>query len=401
MVMKTLYLQRNEDRRLNAGHLWVYSNEIDTQRSPLKSFLTGDLVTVKSFNGKPLGTAYINPHSLICARLFSHKINAKLSVELFQNRIRHALALRDRLYSKPYYRLIFGESDFLPGIIIDRYNDILVIQINTAAMELCKDMLLTALENIQLANTIVFKNTSSARKQEGLESIVEVVKGNAPDVLQIIENGISFSSPLLDGQKTGWFYDHGNNRRLLNRYTKDKSFLDVFSYVGAWGIQAAVAGAASVHCVDSSKKALDFVAKNAQHNQVEHKLSITQGDAFEVLKDFKTNKRTFDCINLDPPAFIKRKKDLKQGLQAYKQINTLAMALLVSDGILISSSCSFHLSHDALRNILLQCAIKLGRHIQILEQGQQGPDHPIHPAIIETAYLKTFICRISDPEMVY
>jgi len=265
-------------------------------------------------------------------------------------------------------------------------------------MDLHQELLLNALEAVLSPTTIVLKNTSSARKQEGLENFVKVVKGDAPDALRIIENGIEFDGPLLDGQKTGWFYDHGRNRHRLSAYVKNKTFLDVFSYVGAWGIHAAVAGASAVQCVDSSQKALDYIAQNATLNQVDNKLTTIKGDAFEVLKQLKVEKQTFDCINLDPPAFIKRKKDLKQGSVAYKQINSLAMELLGADGILISSSCSFHLSHDALRNILLQCANKAGRHIQILEQGHQGPDHPIHPAIEETAYLKTFICRISDPD---
>jgi 23S rRNA (cytosine1962-C5)-methyltransferase len=401
MSDKSLFLLRNEDRRLCAGHLWIYSNEVDTKRSPLKSFQAGELVRVKSHSGKALGTAYINPHSLICARIISHKSNIVLSTEFFESRIRQALALRERLYQKPYYRLIFGESDLLPGIIVDRFNDILVIQINTAAMDIHQALLLTALDNILSPTTIVLKNTSSARKQEGLENSVDVVKGDAPDNLHIIENGIEFKSPLLDGQKTGWYYDHGLNRSRLSQYVPNKSFLDVFSYVGAWGIQAALAGASTVQCVDSSQKALDYVAINAQLNQLADKVSTTQGDAFEALKKFKSEKRVWDCINLDPPAFVKRKKDLKQGLTAYRQINSLAMELLPNDGILISSSCSFHLSHEALRNILLQSARKLGRYIQILEQGHQGPDHPIHPAIVETAYLKTYICRISDAEVVY
>ncbi|MFV2056255.1 MAG: class I SAM-dependent rRNA methyltransferase, partial [Thiohalomonadales bacterium] len=343
----------------------------------------------------------INPHSLICARIISPRRNTALSVDFFESRIRTALALRERLFALPYYRLIFSESDHLPGIIVDRFADTLVIQLNTAAMDKRRDSLVTALERVCHPETIVLKNTSAIRTQEGLENSVDILKGDNCESLQIIENDVVFFSPLLEGQKTGWFYDHRLNRTRLTQYCQDKSVLDLFCYVGAWGILAAVAGARSVQCVDSSKRALQYVERNASENAVADKVSTLQGDAFEVLKELQVKGQLFDCINIDPPAFIKRKKDLKKGMAAYKQINTLAMQQLENDGILISSSCSFHLGHAELRNILLQCAIKLGRGIQILEQGHQAPDHPIHPAITETAYLKTFICRITHPEVLY
>lgn len=417
---KKLFLKKNEERRLKAGHLWVYSNEIDTKRTPLNSFTSGELVNVFSHNENCLGSAYINPHSLISARIICPKRDTFIDEKFLTTRIDQALALRERLYTQPYYRLIYGESDQLPGVIVDRFNDVLVIQINTAGMDCHKDLIVNALKNRLQISTIVVKNDSPSRAQEGLELYVETVQGIAPEHLTLTENGLNFLSPFVpastaeqasnqdvsepdptssnkqefSGQKTGWFYDHRMSRSRLGDYVKGKKVLDVFSYVGAWGIQAAMSGAEAVTFIDSSKLALHYVDKNAEINQLKDKIDTLQGDAFQVLKQLVEDGMKFDVIVLDPPALIKRKKDLEKGTEAYRQLNRLAMELLSADGILVSCSCSYHLTEHALQDILLKCSRKLGKHLQILERGQQAPDHPIHPAIPETAYIKTFFTRV-------
>jgi 23S rRNA (cytosine1962-C5)-methyltransferase len=209
-----------------------------------------------------------------------------------------------------------------------------------------------------------------------------------------MENNARFEVPAIGGQKTGWFYDHRMNRLAMQKWIKDKKVLDVFSYMGGWGIQAAVGGARLVNCIDASDTACEMVKNNAQLNHVAEKIQVNNVDAFEALTDLKQRNEKYDVVILDPPAFIKRKKDLKQGTIAYQRLNKLAMNILSESGILISASCSFHLSRDQHLKILRTCAQQSGHQIQIVEEGSLGPDHPVHPAIIETAYLSCFTARL-------
>ncbi len=390
-----LRLRKNEERRLRAGHLWVFSNEVDTKTTPLDQFSPGDQVQVTDYTGKFLGHAYINQHSLICARLVSRDKKYTLDQSLLTHRFKVALSLRERLFPEPYYRLVFGESDTLPGLVVDRFGDVLSVQITTAGMEAHKDAIIAALDKVLKPNTIILRNDSSVRELEGLPSYVEIALGEAPEFIDIIENGCRFQAPALSGQKTGWFYDHRLNRERATHYVKGLRVLDVFSYLGAWGIPAAVNGASEVFCIDASATALDQVEANAALNNVADKVTTIQGDAFAALKALREDKQRFDVILLDPPAFIKRRKDVKAGLEAYRRINQLAMQLLSRDGLLVSASCSYHLERARLQAILLKNSRHLDRNLVLLEQGHQGPDHPVHPAIPETDYLKAFFCRVT------
>ena len=268
MAHPEIYLKKNEDKRLRQGHLWVFSNEIDVTRSPLDQFAAGDLVQVKASDDKVMGTAYINPQSLICARLLSRKANLKCGSNFFKERIATALALREKLYDKPYYRLVYGESDGLPGLVIDRFGSVFSVQITTVGIELRKDSLITALDELFSPTAIVLKNDSSQRQLEGLEMESNIVHGELPQSLLIEENGAKFKVDILGGQKTGWFYDHRNSRALLASLAKNQRVLDLFSYTGAWGIPAALGGASEVVCVDASEAALGLAADNAALNGV-------------------------------------------------------------------------------------------------------------------------------------
>ncbi len=394
MSLPPLRLKKNEDRRLRAGHLWVFSNEVDTVKTPLSAFEAGQAVEIQDNKGEAIGNGYVNPHSLICARLVSRDTEHVLGKSLLVHRLNMALSLRERLFDKPYYRLVFGDADNLPGLIVDRFGDVLVAQITTAGMERCKADVVTALEQVIKPTAILFRNDTSNRRMEGLESYTETALGTVPDHVILEENGIRFNAPLLAGQKTGWFYDHRLNRARMQHYVPGKRVLDVFSYIGGWGIQAATAGATQTICVDSSEAALTQVQQNATLNHVADRVSILQGDAFDVLKSLRADHEKFDVVILDPPAFIKRSKDMRAGLEAYQRINQQAMQLLAKDGILVSASCSFHLPRTGLRDAMLRASRHIDRHLQIIEQGHQGPDHPVHPAIPETDYLKTFIGRI-------
>lgn len=390
-----LILKKNEDRRLRAGHLWVFSNEVDTERSPLPSFTPGQVVSIVAHSGRPLGTGYVNPRSLICARLVSRDSARPFAATLIAERIAAALKLRERLFDQPYYRLVYGESDGLPGLVVDRYGEVLVAQLNTAGMEAMKDLVIATLAQALAPTGILLKNDSGARALEGLPAYVETAYGTVPDTVMLFEHGCPFRVPLAAGQKTGWFFDHAANRQRLRRYVRGARVLDAFSYLGAWGVQAAVAGAAEVICVDASEAALANIAENARLNEVEGKLRTMHADAFDALKELRHAGERFDVVILDPPAFIKRRKDLDKGAEAYRRLNHDAMQLLADDGILVTASCSSHLPAADFRDLVRQAAVQCKRFAQILEQGHQAPDHPIHPAIPETEYLKTLFLRLT------
>jgi 23S rRNA (cytosine1962-C5)-methyltransferase len=391
--LPVLRLKRNEDRRLHAGHLWIFSNEVDVEQSPLVKFKAGELVRVMAHNDRALGLAYVNPRSLIAARLLqTWKVP---DAGWFEERLRAALRLRDRLYPKPYYRLVYGESDGLPGLVVDRFGTACVVQIGTAGMELLKPEIQEALRRVLRCEVLFFKNDSAARELEGLPSYTEAAMGAIEDPAAVLEDGLEFRAPLASGQKTGWFFDQAGNRRALPKYIRQGSrVLDVFSYVGAWGVRAAKSGAREVLCVDSSAAALELAAANAARNGVE--IAARRGDAFDVLEDLAKEGARFDVVIIDPPAFAKRKKDLPKALAAYKRLNQLAISALADDGILVSCSCSFHVSAEDLQVAIAKAARGADKQLQIIEIGGQAPDHPVHPAIPETQYLKAYFCRVGD-----
>lgn len=393
-ALPPLRLKKNEERRLKAGHLWVYSNEIDITATPLTAFEPGSLVSIEDNRGHVLGTGYVNPHSLISARLVSRDPRYTLDQSLIAHRLNIALSLREQCFSQPYYRLVHGESDNLPGLIIDRYNDVFVVQINTAGMERQKQAIVAALEKTFKPAAIVLRNDSPSRKSEQLDTYVETVSGALPESVFVEENGTRFEIDVLTGQKTGWFYDHRMNRSRMQQYVGDKRVLDVFSYIGGWGLQAITAGAKEVMCIDSSQQAINNIHHNAELNNAGDKLVTVEGDAFEALKSLRQERERFDVVIVDPPAFIKRKKDFKEGLTAYRRINQMAIQVLNKGGYLISASCSFHLKREQLHDTILKVSRHVDRNAQIVEQGHQGPDHPVHPAIPETDYLKSFTARI-------
>lgn len=394
MALPSLRLKANADRRLRAGHLWVYSNEVDVATTPLNRFQAGEQAVLEAANGKPLGIVGVSPNNLICARVLSRDPKLALDKSLLVHRLNVCLSLRERLFDKPFYRLVYGDSDLLPGLVVDRFGDYLVVQLASATMEAHKDDVQAALVQVLQPRGILFKNDSSARDAEGLERYVQTVFGVVPEWVPLEENGVKFEAPVMQGQKTGWFYDHRMNRARLAPYVKGKRVLDLFSYIGGWGVQAGAFGASEVFCVDASAFALDGVERNAGLNGIADKLTCVEGDVFEALRELKAAEERFDVVIADPPAFIKRKKDLKNGEGAYRRLNEQAMRLLARDGILVSASCSMHLPEDDLQNIVLTSARHLDRNVQLLERGSQGPDHPVHPAIGETRYIKSMTFRV-------
>lgn len=390
MSLPRLRIKKREQQRLRDGHLWVYSNEVDTQATPLKA-IAGHLVHLEDYRGQFLATASFNAQSLICARVLSAEPIEQLNADFFTQKIQAALAIREMAFAQPYYRLVFGEGDFLPGLVIDRFNDIIVVQISTQAIEQAKNELITALHQIFGSSIkILFKNNGKGRHIEQLTEYTEHV-GEPFSEISIIENNVKFQAPD-DGQKTGWFFDHRAGRAWLNGLVNGKSVLDVFSYIGGWGVQAAAHGASTVTCVDVSQKAVDQVVVNAQLNQLNNITAICS-DAFDYLK--QPINQQFDVVVLDPPALIQKRRDFEQGRQAYFTLNEQSLKRVVDGGVFISASCSLHMTSDELLKIVQQVARRQNRQVQLIHQARPAADHPRLLSMPEADYLKCFMFKVT------
>jgi 23S rRNA (cytosine1962-C5)-methyltransferase len=389
-----LVLKRGEDARLRAGHAWVFSNEVDVQRTPLTEFEPGQACAILDSREKPIGVGYVNPHSLICARLVARGLDHALDKSLFVHRLNVALSLRERLYDEPYYRLVFGEADGLPGLTVDRFGDVLVAQTTTAGMERLKDPITEALVKTLKPAAVWWKNDAAVRALEGLPSYADLGYGDGALPLEAREGGLRFAVDPVGGQKTGWFYDQRANRDQLARFVAGKRVLDVCSYLGGWGLRAAAMGASEVVCVDASADAVEAIAANAERNGLAASVRAVRADAFDHLRALREARERFDVVILDPPAFVKRRKDLAEGKQAYRRLNELGMQVLARDGILVTCSCSYHMPRATLLEGIQLGARHLDRQAQVLVQLQQAPDHPVHPAIPETDYLKGYMLRV-------
>jgi len=390
-----LILNRGAERRLKRGHLWIYSNEVDTKRSPLKGIEAGSQCRVLDSQGKPLGTAFVNPGQLICGRLVSRaEQGGELDAALLSERLQTTLAMRERYFDHPSYRLVYGDSDWLPGLVVDRFGDSLVVQVSNWGMERLLPQVVDALVELVKPKGILLRNDHQGRALEEMPLVNEVAYGEVPEMAPFEENGVPLLAPVHTGQKTGWFYDHRDNRARLNQWVKGRKVLDLFSYAGGWGVQALASGADSATCVDASEQALEWCRANASHNGLADRLQTVRGKAVDVLKAMVAEGEQFDVVVLDPPAFIKRRKDHKAGLSAYRHINELAMRLLAANGLLVSASCSMHLQADELLECVRGAAHRLGRPAALLSSGGQGADHPVHPAIPETRYLKAHFVHL-------
>ncbi len=392
-VPAQIKLLKNRQRRLLSGHDWVFSNEIDPVSLRDVPPNRGDVIHLVDHRNQFLATAWYNPGTLIAARVIDRRPRANFDLQLLEQRLEYARQIRDRMFATPHYRWIHGDSDQLPGLVIDRFGDCLSVQITSGGIEAMRDVLLPMLLEMKSVTGIVVNDDLDFRKLEGLPVGPVQTFGVVPEFLTAIEAGLKFSFPSTGGQKTGWFYDQRDNRQRLARYAAGCSVADLYSYAGAWGIHAASQGANSVTCVDSSRTAIEMVGQNAAANSAS--IEAVCADSLDTLKQWNTDKRTFDIVIIDPPALIKRRKDIDAGLQSYFQLNRLAGRVVAPGGILVSCSCSHHLPEDELITIINHAAFKDGgRPAQILEIGAQSADHPVHPAMPETRYLKCIFARI-------
>jgi 23S rRNA (cytosine1962-C5)-methyltransferase len=360
-----------------------------------KALPAGSLAVLRAPGGEAIGLAIFNPHSLIAARLLTSNPEANIDALFLGRKIAQAVALRDRLIGVPYYRLIHAEADGLPSVIVDRFGDALVVQVNSAGMDALTPVLLEALEAELAPKTIILKNDSPVRELEGLKREIVVAKGEATDVIELIENGATFVADLSGGQKTGWFYDQRENRRFMAGLSKDARVLDVYSYSGGFGVLAAKEGAKSVVCIDRSRPALDAAQQAAALNGVDKVMSFEKSEAFEALEKLcGTSARKFDVVICDPPAFVKSRKDLKIGAQGYRKMVRLAAPLVARGGFMFVASCSHLVDAPVFADQVRRGLRDVERTGRILRTTGAALDHPVHPALPETAYLKALTLQL-------
>jgi 23S rRNA (cytosine1962-C5)-methyltransferase len=380
-------------KRVRGGHPWVYSNEIAMDEAAKKLPL-GSLVRLQAANGEPLGLAMFNPHTLIAARMLARDDATCIDQAFLEAKLRAALELRERLYPGGYYRLIHAEADGLPGVIVDRYGALVVVQPNTAGIARLLPELLAALDAVIDPTTVVLRGDTAARKLEGLEDEVRVTKGALDGLSELVENDARFVVDLSGGQKTGWFYDQRENRAAVARRAKDARVLDTYAYAGGFAVTAALAGAREVIAIDRSQAALDLAAESARRNQVAARCSFRRAEAFEELERMDAAGERFDVVVADPPAFVKSRKDLQAGARGYRKLARLAGALVSPRGFLFMASCSHNLDRAGFDEMVALGLRDIGRSGRILRSSGAGADHPVHPMLPESAYLKGSLLQL-------
>ena len=386
-------IQKGRSSRLRKGHPWLFSNEVD-MTPQTKALPRGGLVSVIDAGGEALGIATFNPHSLIAARLLTADPAATIDAGFIANRLRRALSLRDTLFPQPYYRLIHSEADGLPGLIVDRYGDVVSVQFNSAGMDQLRDCVLEALHTVLKPTAIVLRNDSPVRALEGLDSGHEVVFGSIDGPVEIVENGTRFLADVATGQKTGWFFDQRPNRAFIASLAKGRTALDVYSYAGGFGLTALTQGAKSALLVDRSEEALSLAKQAAALNGMGDRLDTRCGDGFKVMEALQGENRRFGVVIADPPAFVKTRKDQASGSKGYRKMARLAAALVENGGFLLCGSCSHHMPADQFFEEVSLGIGQAGRSGRVLWSHGAGPDHPVHPHLPESAYLKALAFQL-------
>jgi len=384
-------LHAGRDARLRAGHLWVYRSDIARVEGGPSD---GDAVTVVTSSGRIIGTGLINTRSVITVRLYTagdHDIDEAL----LGSRLETAIALRSRFpWDGTAQRLVFGESDLLPGLIVDRYGDLLAVQTLTLGMDRRIPMLVSLLEQRLAPRGIFARNDPAVRRLEGLSRETGWLAGGGPTDVEITENGLRFTVDVARGQKTGFFLDQRDNRSQFAALARDKDILDCFSYTGAWSVYAARGGARSVTGIEISAEAVATAERNAALNGAEDRCRFVCANAFDELRRLVAAGQRFDAVVLDPPAFVKNREALDAGLAGYKEINLRALKLLRPGGWLVTCSCSYHVKEALLIETVAEAARDAGRLIRLVETRFQARDHPVHPAMPETRYVKCLVVSV-------
>lgn len=388
-----LRLQPRADRRLKAGYPWAFSNEI-AMTPDHRAWTPGAPVRLEGDSGWRYGTFAFNPHSLIAARLLDRDPAASIDADWVHARIAAAAALRVRVCDSPFHRLVHAEADRLPGLVIDRFADVAVVQANSAAMDRLLPEITASLTSLLQLRAVVARNDSTARLHEGLPQDVRLLHGEAARV-EVEEAGVCFPIDPLEGQKTGFFLDQRPTRDRIAALAAGARVLDVFCHTGAFGLRAAASGARAVTLVDSSAPALALALQAAERNGLSDRIAISRGDAFDVMGALAASGETYDIVICDPPAFAKSRKDADAGLRAYHRMTSLAAPLVAPGGFLLVASCSHHAPLEAFTAQVATALVRARREARVLYTGGAGPDHPVHPNLPESAYLKAQLLQLS------
>lgn len=385
-----LYLQPTEEIRINQGHPWVFNNEIDRFEGPIKS---GGIAYVYASNGKFVGKGFLNTTSKIFVRILSRQEDEIIDESFFKSLIKTSNQSRLALGFNNSYRVLFGEADGIPGFIVDKYGDYLSIQILSLGIDLRKDMFVKLLVELFDPKGIYERSDVSVRKKEGLPLTKGVVYGTVPDIIKIKENDLDMEVDIKNGQKTGSFLDQQENHNALKPYVKDKHVLDCFSHIGGFGLHAAYHQAKSVTCIDISEHAVNQIQKNAELNHLKQ-VKALKADVFNQLRTYQEENKTFDVIILDPPAFAKKKDDIKKAYKGYKDINLQALKIMNPDGYLISCSCSHFMTPSLFMDMLMDASVDANRITQMIDFRIQSKDHPVLMGSDESLYLKCMTLKV-------
>ena len=345
-------------------------------------------------DGSPLALAIFNPHTLIAARRLTNDVDAKIDAEFFARRLERALGLRNRLVGEPFYRLIHAEADGLPGVVMDRFGGLVVIQINTAGMERLLPEILAALDKVVAPGQVLLRCDSSAREFEGLPAYVKMAKGELDGPIEVREAGLRFLADPREGQKTGWFFDQRDNRAAVARLAAAARVLDLYCYTGGFALASAAAGARAILGIDRSEQALGFAQRSAALNGLAERCAFRRAEVFEELERLAKAGERFDVVIADPPAFVKSKKDLGQGTRAYRKLARLSAALVKPGGFLFVASCSHNMPVEEFERQVNRALVDLSREGRILRAAGAAIDHPLHPALPESAYLKSLLLQL-------
>jgi 23S rRNA (cytosine1962-C5)-methyltransferase len=397
---KTITLKKGEGRVLAAKGSWVFDNEIETYE---EGILNGEIVTILAHNGFPLGQGFINTNSKIRIRLLTRDVSKEVDEAFIRSQTLRAYTYRKDLMDLHSCRLIFGEADFLPGFIVDKFDTVLVVQSLALGMEGFKGIIVDELTQLLKADGIIVsgvfeRSDAKVREHEGLEKVKGFISEPFDTQVQIIENGVKFMVDVKDGQKTGFFLDQKFNRLAIHKLVKDKSVLDCFTHTGSFGLNAAVAGAASVTAIDISQSAIDQATLNAKLNHVEDKMSFLVEDVFEALPKLVQKQAHYDVVILDPPSFAKSREALKNALKGYRDINTQAIKLVSDQGYLVTASCTSFVTPDLFKEAIEKAAKDAHRRIRQVEYRTQSFDHPVLWGDESTPYLKFYIFQVIDEQ---
>ena len=396
MGLAVVSLKKGEGRLLKSGGMWIFDNEIATI---MGSFVNGDIVLIHDFDGYPLGKGFINTNSRITVRLLSRDEQTVIDEVFFEKRVRDAWEYRKKVVDTRSCRVIFGEADFLPGLVIDKFSDVLVVQSLALGIDRYKEMIIELLKKVLKEDGIQIRGVyersdAKVRRQEGMELVKGFIGPEFPTLVEIEENQVKYQVDVKDGQKTGFFLDQKYNRLAIQKLCKNAKVLDCFTHTGSFALNAGIAGASSVLGVDASALAVDQAAANARLNGLEDRVQFLCRDVFELLPELEEKEEKFDVVILDPPAFTKSRSSIKNAVKGYREINLRALKLVREGGFLATCSCSHFMDYELFTQTIGQAARSAHKRLRQVEYRTQAPDHPILWAADESYYLKFYIFQV-------